>query len=75
MFSQAIPKPYNNVHDDEQLALGHKGIWVITQNALHALFSTAPPPLPAFPPNCPSGRKAAPMHELLYCMISGTVSS
>ena len=50
MFSQAIPKPYNNVHDDEQLALGHKGIWVITQNALHALFSTAPPPLPAFPP-------------------------
>ena len=67
MFSQAIPKPYNNVHDDEQLALRHKGNWVITQNALHALFSPAPSPLPAFPPNCPSGRKAAPMHEFIYC--------
>ena len=50
MFSQAIPKPYNNVHDDEQLALGHKGIWVITQNALHALFSTAPSPPPRLSP-------------------------
>ena len=42
MFSQAIPKPYHNVYDDEQLALGHKGIWVITQNALHALFKILP---------------------------------
>ena len=49
------------------MALGHKGIWGITQNALHALFSTAPPPPPP-PPFPPTALVEGRQHpSLSYC--------